>query len=59
VQKVRQINNKRERERHTSLHVENPWAIGEKNHDLPLEGFTNPLACNSPKFQTVTKLQVP
>ena len=47
-------------ERETSnLHVENPWAIGEKNHDLPLEGFTNPLACNSPKYQTVTKLQIP
>ena len=49
----------RERERDTSnLYVENPWAIGEKNHDLPLEGFTNPLACNSPKHQTVTKLQI-
>ena len=34
--------------------MENPWAMWEKNHDLPLEGFTNPLACKPKKRQTVT-----
>jgi len=40
-QTVKQVNN-------NSYTWKTPAPNGEKNHDLPLEGFTNPLICNSP-----------